>query len=242
MTSSSKPGATPKPANPYTRFIPREELQGFAAWTPNALNQRGQAGAAAAAPAPPPPTESELRAQFKEQLLAARQGGYQDGYRDGLVALDGFKQSFAQQMAAQVGTLMTSFDEQLDALEQQMAQTIARCATQLAQQLVRSELAARPDLVVRVAEEAVNTVLLSARHIRVHLHPDDVPLVAQGAADTLQARGVRLIASAEVQRGGCLVQSDVGTIDARIEARWAQAAALLGEPVPWIAESAGEAI
>ena len=38
--SSSKPpgGGAPKPASPYSRFIPREELNSFAAWKPGALS------------------------------------------------------------------------------------------------------------------------------------------------------------------------------------------------------------
>jgi flagellar assembly protein FliH len=36
-----------------------------------------------------------------------------------------------------------------------------------------------------------------------------------------------------VQRGGCAIDSDVGNIDATIEARWAQAAAALGSAAAW---------
>jgi flagellar assembly protein FliH len=78
-----------------------------------------------------------------------------------------------------------------------------------------------------VATEAVAAVLLSARHITVHVHPQDLPLVAAGAQETLAARGARLIADTSVQRGGVLVQSDVGTVDARIDQRWQQAAAAI---------------
>lgn len=54
-TNSSKPraAAAPKPASPYTRFIPREELGSFAAWSPGNLEAGEPAGAAAAAPAEP---------------------------------------------------------------------------------------------------------------------------------------------------------------------------------------------
>ena len=42
-----------------------------------------------------------------------------------------------------------------------MAEAGARSPPKLARQVVRSELAARPELVAQVAEEAVNAVLLS---------------------------------------------------------------------------------
>jgi flagellar assembly protein FliH len=74
--------------------------------------------------------------------------------------------------------------------------------------------------------------MLSARHIVVQVHPLDLPLVATGAAEVLQARGARLQANADIQRGGVLVQSDVGSVDAGISTRWAQAAAALGAELP----------
>ncbi len=224
-----------KPAQPssYSRFIPREELGDFASWTPTGFGGAPQANpnvrAATPEPAPAGPTPEQVQAQLNE----ARQAGYHDGYRDGLVALESFKQTFAQQMTAQIGQLLQGFDEQLDQMEQQMAVAVARTAVELARQVVRSELHGRPELVAHVAEEAVNAVLMSARHIRVHVNPQDQPLVAEGAAEALQARGARLMANSTIARGGCLIESDAGSIDARIEARWAQAAAALGQDVPW---------
>ena len=236
--TAAKPRPVPAPAEGgraaprdlYSRFIPREELSSFESWSFGDVSAGAAPGPAAREAAEAPLDPAELHAQ---QLRAARQSGYQDGYRDGLVALEGFKQSFAQQMTAQLGQLLESFDRQLDGLEQQMADALARTATQLARQVVRTELTIHPELVAQVAQEAVNAVLMSARHIRVHVNPQDQPLVAEGAAEALQARGARLMASSAIERGGCLIESDAGSIDARIESRWAQAAAALGQDVPW---------
>ncbi|MDP1693162.1 MAG: flagellar assembly protein FliH [Burkholderiaceae bacterium] len=203
----------------YARFIPREELDGFAAWRPDAFGD-----SAGARPA------SEAQRSAEHQTL--RQAGYQDGYRDGLVALESFKQGFAQQMAAQLAPLVTAFDQAFAELESQIAGSVARTATALARQVVRSELAARPALVAQVAAEAVNAVLLSARHIRVFVHADDQALVQAGAGEALAARGASLQTDATLARGGCRIESDLGQVDARIQSRWAQAAATLGQPLP----------
>ena len=167
------------------------------------------------------------------QVAAARTQGYQDGYRDGLVALDSFKQSFASQVSAQMGLVLASLDRELGALEQTLATSVARVATELARQVVRSELVQRPALVAQVARDAVDAVLMSARHISVQVHPDDHALVAASCQEALAARGARLLAQPAMARGGCSVESDVGTVDARIGTRWAQATAALGTGVPW---------
>jgi flagellar assembly protein FliH len=227
------PPAGAKPSV-YARFIPREELNGFETWNPGSLSG-GPAAASGVQRQPPPEPEKPVE-DPAIALRAARQSGYQDGYRDGLAALEGFKQSFAAQITAQLGMLSAAYAHQLDDLQQDMARALAVSATHLARQIVRHELATRPDLVAVVAQEALDTLLMSARQITVRVHPDDHPLVAQGAADVLAARGSRLLADASIARGGCLVESDIGVVDASIAARWKKAVASLGCEESWEAE------
>jgi flagellar assembly protein FliH len=224
MSSSSPPA--------YGRFIPREELQEFASWKPGAFGAAGGSSAAADGPR-----------QAKDQhalLHEARQAGYQDGYRDGLVALESFKRSLVQQNVTQFGALLTSFDAQLDALEQQMARTVARVATEIARQVVRDELQANPQRIARVAQEAINAVLMNARHIVVQMNPEDQALVEQGAAEVIGARGARVVSDPSIERGGCRVISDVGTVDARVGARWTQATSTVGNELPWTLDDEGQ--
>ncbi|MCI4430395.1 MAG: flagellar assembly protein FliH [Burkholderiales bacterium] len=222
------PATEPKPPV-QGRFIPREELGHFEAWAPGALSETGPA-----APGRPGNGQATRAAPGSMGTLhAARQTGYEEGYRDGLAALEGFKQSFANQTTAQVGALLQSVGVQLDALQQALASALVDTATQLARQVVRSELGARPELIAEVAKQALEALMLSARHITLRLHADDQPLVAQGAADVLAARGARLIADAAVQRGGCVIESDLGRIDASIESRWRRSVASIGSEQSW---------
>jgi flagellar assembly protein FliH len=238
VTNSSSDGAGRRrpavpPAGAYARFIPREELHSFEAWTPGALHG-ADAVAAPARDEPSPPTATELEAR----VAAARQAGYQDGYRDGLVALDSFKQSYASQLATQFAQLVDGFERETAALDARLAETVAATAVQLARQVLRSELQADPARVAGVAAEAVDAVLASARRIALHLNPADVALVAAARPEPLQAREVRLVADDSIERGGCRVESDLGAVDARIATRWAQASAALGVELPWGAPEA----
>ncbi|MEO5735246.1 MAG: flagellar assembly protein FliH [Rubrivivax sp.] len=222
----------------YGRFIPAEELgQDFASWQPGNLGadrrtdnhaerrSEPRTGPAAAAAASTRETTPE---EWQARITATRQAGYQEGYRDGLVALESFKQSFAQQATAQVGALLQSFDDQLSALDTQIGDALSQTAVLLARQVLRTELQQRPGLVAAVAAEAVSAIMLSARQITVRVHPQDLPLVAEGADETLRARGARLQADPTIERGGVMVLSDVGAIDARLCNRWVLAAAAFG--------------
>ncbi|WP_428422383.1 FliH/SctL family protein [Methylibium sp.] len=208
--------------NAYARFIPREEVRSFAAWTPGSFGATSQNTAAAAAP---PLTPEGVAAQ----LQAARQSGYQDGYRDGLTALEGFKQSYAQQVTGQAVAVAQAFRGQLQQLEQGLATQLAGVAIALARQVLRSELTTRPELVAAVAQEALAATLASAKQVAVHVHPDDHALLSLHAGEALAARGARLVPDAAMARGGCVVDSDVGIIDASVEARWRRAMDGMGQ-------------
>ncbi|MFO1227692.1 FliH/SctL family protein [Roseateles sp.] len=234
----------------YSRFIPGEELQGVRTWNPSLLGEAEASGfaplrssgsaaeatasaARASEPAPPPPPAAPPEPSLHEQLHEARQTGYQDGYRDGMAALDAFKQSFAQQMSAQIGAIAGNFDAEFRALEEDMAQSVARIAVELARQVVRSELATRPELIARVAHDAVEALQASARQVRVRVHPDDLALVQQGLGEEFAARQALLLPDPEIARGGVKVDADIASVDASIATRWQQAVAALGQSDLW---------
>lgn len=225
------PSPNPDRGAAYARFIPREELGEFASWNPDSfgLDLAPEPEEPELPPEPAGPTADEWMAQIE----AARREGYETGYRDGMAGLEGFKKSHAEQMATQLTSFVRGLDAEFDTLHEQLAGAVTRVAVQLARQVLRSELQTAPEHIAHVAAEAVEAVLLSARHITVHVNPQDQPLVAAGAQEVLQARGARVVASASVARGGCRVESDAGAIDARIATRWAQAARALGSQQAW---------
>jgi flagellar assembly protein FliH len=136
-------------------------------------------------------------------------------------------------MSSQIGALLRGFDADLRELEDEMAAGVARIAVELARQVVRSELETRPELIARVAHDAVEALQLSARHLRVRVHPDDYPLVQQGAGEELQARDAQLIPDAEIPRGGVKVDADIASVDATLASRWQQAVSSIGQTSIW---------
>jgi flagellar assembly protein FliH len=228
-----------KAAGSYSRIIPAEELGRFDTWRPDALSGHG--------PASKPTLQERAQAQGRqvpeataadlEQVLAqARKASYEEGYRDGLKALEDFKKSHAEKMQAQTSARLTQWlsnlDAQWDEIEPHMAQSLSQAAVRLARQVLRQELQSHPEHVVALAREAVQAIAHSARRIELMLHPDDVALVQNALGETLQARGGRIRADPALTRGGCRVQADIAAVDATLEHRWAQAAQTLGSALP----------
>ena len=114
-----------------------------------------------------------------------------------------------------------------------MGDALARIAVELARQVVRTELAQNPEIVARVAHDAVEALQLSARHVRVRVHPDDFAFVQGGAGEELRAREAQLVPDADVARGGVKVDADIASVDATIATRWQQAMSSIGQQSIW---------
>ena len=233
--ASAEADAALKGQRPSTRGAATEAAKGDASTGKAAMGRPpGVKGSPTPEPAPGAP---EPVVDVEAVAAQSRQAGYQDGYRDGLSALEGLKQAQAAQMAAfmsdQVGNLVSELHTRLDALEQQLSGRIAGVALELARQVVRSEISQRPEMVVAVAEEALNTLLSSARQVTVNMHPDDYALARGALSEQLTSRGARVVADPHVSPGGCVVGSDIAVVDARVEARWLRAAAAMGIRSEW---------
>ena len=148
------------------------------------------------------------------------------------MALESFKQTLAMQSTTQLAALMKGLEDEFDALQPRLAATVAEVALDLARQVLKTELVTQPQLVAQVATQALAAMLFSAKYITVAVHPMDLALVRSAAIDAVTAREARVVANAALTRGDVLIQSDIGTIDARIATRWAQATAHLGLNVP----------
>lgn len=180
---------------------------------------------------------AEPAPNIDELVDVARREGYQDGYRNGLSALETYKQTQGAQLAAhmsdQVAGLVSDLHRRLESLEQQLAGRISGVALELARQVVRSEIHQRPEQVLMVAEEALGTLLASARQIVLRMHPDDQAMAQGTLTEILDARGARLVPDLSITRGGCVVESDIAVVDASVEARWSRAAAVMGSDAEW---------
>ncbi|MDH5230194.1 MAG: FliH/SctL family protein, partial [Gammaproteobacteria bacterium] len=104
----------------------------------------------------------------------------------------------------------------------------------VARHLVRRELKFDPGQVIAAVRQAVSVLPISARDVRVYLHPDDAVLVRDALSigdSNNEERRWRVVEDASLTRGGCNIESDNSRIDATIETRLAAiiAKALGGE-------------
>jgi flagellar biosynthesis/type III secretory pathway protein FliH len=160
---------------------------------------------------------AEARAAAEEELRAS----YEKGRREAEQALS--QQLFQQR--AEVHELMSGV---LNSLRQAVPQIVrdtenAMIALSLS---VAQKLVGGLSISAVMVEEAVRDALAQIEgtaQFTVRLHPDDLALLQKSDSPLLTDGGAgrefRFLSSTEVTRGGCLVQTQFGTVDARRETK-----------------------
>lgn len=136
-------------------------------------------------------------------------------------------------------TLAAEAAEEAAGLRRQLAETIAelselreqmatygehemvQLAVEIAKKIVRREVTVDREIVISLAR-----VALSRLHNRalasIRLHPDDYQYLAAHRDKLGTGSTVKLIEDASISRGGCLIETDFGDVDARIEQQFSE--------------------
>ena len=174
--------------------------------------------------APPPSQDPVLAARAvvdaaEKESAALRQRAVADGYAEGVRR---GREEAAAALAPAMEVLRGTLDEAVaarDAIVDAAELRAAQLAVAIAEKILVGALEVEPERVVDVVRGALRG-LLAAERIVVCVHPDDVELV-RAAGPELNDGLVEIHGEQRVPRGGALVRTSVGEIDARIERKLA---------------------
>ena len=150
-----------------------------------------------------------------KQIEQIQKQAYEEGFAQG--HQEGRTQMLAQ--AERFAKLVGLLNEPLADLDQQVEHELIQLAIVIARTLVRRELRTDPGTIVAVAREAVSSLPVSARHVSVHLHPEDAALVHSALSLPEGDRAWRIVEDPVLTRGDCRVHTEHSQIDASVEAR-----------------------
>ncbi|MES2369845.1 MAG: flagellar assembly protein FliH [Pseudomonadota bacterium] len=172
------------------------------------------------------PTEADPQAELAALRAAARADGYAEGLAAGRVE--------GEQACGRMKQLAESFSSTLDNLDFRLADMVLELALDVARQVVAGELAARPERILDVVNMALKQMAETSREARLLLNPDDAALVRPHLDQVLDKNRLRIVEDVRIVRGGCLIETSQGDLDATLPARWRQVVQVLGSNQNWI--------
>jgi type III secretion protein L len=177
-------------ANPQ-RIVKREEFE--AGQEAHQIIVEAQAQAAA------------ILAEAEAARKVLIESGHDQGYQEGLTC---WNQSVEAAIAER------------DAYLARCESEVLKMAVRIAEKILGEELRTHPDKIVGIVREALTSVRRE-RSLSLRVNPEDADRVRTHATALAASLGpnreIQVIADPAVGRGGCLVESELGTIDARLE-------------------------
>jgi flagellar assembly protein FliH len=169
----------------------------------------------------------------------AHQEGYETGYREGREA--GYQEGRTQveQDLQQLRAVLTALDQAVQQLGQATSEELLDLALEVARQMLRQALKVKPELLLALVRDAMDSLPQHAAHPHLHLHPDDAALVRAQIQTEITHGGWRIIEDASISRGGCHIETAVAEIDATLASRWQRLAAALGRDASWLDDDGG---
>ena len=248
----------------HSRFIPNEEIDERAVvqWRFGTVDASGLIPALPltpvetqeveivdVAPQEPVPDAAEIESLLQQARAQAHAEGLAQGLAQGRAEatqewqqrMDSYAAGAGRDAAQRLQALVARCDDSLQALEQNMAAEVLQLACDIARQVVRQELACKPEALLPVVREALDMLVTEGRAVTVRLNPADwevldAPLRAEhGAAGKLQ-----WLADASVPAGDVRVDSGGAVIEAGLDSRWRRAVAALGLVSSWYEGGHGE--
>ena len=186
-----------------------------AAPRPAAAGAAPAADSTPVAPIAPLVTEDTLLAEHRERLAALEREaftkGYAQGERAGLEA--GGKR--AEAMLRRVAQTIEELGGLRQTLIQETEREMVQLALTLARRVVHREVTLDPELAAALAHVALER-LGATTPATIRLNPEDYTVVAQDSA-RWTGQTVTVVPDPSISRGGCLVDSAFGSVDATIE-------------------------
>lgn len=197
-----------------SHFIRKEDLSAYQRWEIGAIGER----AVRLDPGVRLPTAGDLQAMQEEVV--------REGYNAGLAQ--------AQAQAARLAAVLQNIEGARQTMQERLADEILELALDIANQIVRTSLKARPDLILPLVREAVQALPAVQGEPMLVLNPADADLVRAQLGEELERGRWRIAADAGLPPGGCRIESASGDVDATLGKRWSRVMAALGKDHVWV--------
>ena len=169
-----------------------------------------------APPPPPPPPVPERHMPSVEEVQAIEEAAHAEGYARGHAEGVAAGQSEVRRIAVQMEGILDAFTRPLARLDAEVGDALGDLAVRIAGALLGHSYAAEPELLEKLAREALDIAGKDHRQVELRLHPDDLAMLGP---HLLTLDGVRLSPDANLARGDLRLHADSVRIDGSLSAR-----------------------
>lgn len=157
--------------------------------------------------------ESKLYLQTAEQN--ARREGLEEGQKAGYEA----GQNELREIMESARDAMRQAVDLRETLERSAEKDLAQLAVKIAERVIGSEVTLNPNVIISMVKANLERVK-ERENVTIRVHQDDFDTVKKNkevfSRFVPEVRAIEIQTDPRVERGGCIVETNLGTVDARI--------------------------
>jgi type III secretion protein L len=147
----------------------------------------------------------EILRDAQEQREKDKQQGYQEGYQEGL---------------AQVTELLVKARLEHEQLLRNANKDLMDLAFKIAEKIIGTQLQIDQSTILSIVAQAMQGVRQS-RQLTIRVHPADAKILREQKDELLEKLGgqrvVDILEDKKVLQGGCIIESEIGTVEAQLQ-------------------------
>lgn len=137
-----------------------------------------------------------------------KEKAYEDGFAKGLEAFDAH---------------LLQLDSELKALRKEVQEKILPLTLSAAKKILGQELHMHPERIVDIVLTSLKPVT-QHKKVRIYVHKDDLAILEQHRPEIKKifehVESLSLEEREDIERGGCIIQTEAGIINAQLETQW----------------------
>lgn len=211
----------------HSVIIPKEQLTAFERWELASFDPDSGGKHQGS-------TKINTQLSTVAELVNIRQQAHDEGHAQGRDA--GYAAGILQARteAVQIHVLLQNFQDALNQVDEQVAQSLLDLSLEIAHKMVGETLQIKPEMILKIVSDSISSLPHFNQNAHLVLHPDDAELVRKQMGEQLAHAGWKIFTDAQIQRGGCRVETSHSQVDATKEARWKRVVESIGQNKSWL--------
>jgi flagellar assembly protein FliH len=211
--------------------VPKEQKTAYERWE---MASFGESDFSIGVEKPKKKTSLEQTDEIARIFETARQEAYQKGMQEGYAVGMAKAREAAIEDKNQFLHLMNAFSNALEMTDEQVADDVLSLALDVAKAMLKAKLEVDKSALLPVVMDAIHYLPHVQKPARILVHHEDAQILREYLADEISSQHWTIQEDANIERGGCLVETGANQIDASNETRWKRISEALAQQNSWL--------
>ncbi len=155
-------------------------------------------------------------------IVEAEKKAYAKGFADGQTSAVQEEQEKLTAVLNDFQSVFLNFEEIKKENCKQAEVNAVKIAMAIAKKIVLGEVSTNEDMVIKIVNQVMDKIM-GEEQVKIKIHPDDLQVIKMCETDNaeliLNRKSILFQEDPKITRGGCVVETDSGNIDARLESQ-----------------------